>query len=55
MPRGIEHPEITRALATGYPSWIKEDYGEDDLMEDPGVYEDMLYDERKEAELFGED
>lgn len=38
MHRMLEHPDITHALRTGYPSWIKdrdldvdEDYEEEDL------------------------
>ncbi len=45
----LEHPEITRALRTGYPSWMQE-------REEPEEYdEDALYDERRESGLFSEE
>lgn len=44
--RDLEHPEISWALRTGYPSW-KQEMPEED--------EDALYDESRERELFGED
>ena len=47
MYRDLEHPEITRCLRTGYPSWMQDG-------EDPEYDEDALYEERREAELFGE-
>ena len=43
--RDLEHPEITRCLRTGYPSW-KQERVEDDYDED------ALYDERRDSELF---
>jgi hypothetical protein len=46
----LEHPEITRALRTGYPSWMQEDEGLD--------YEycaDSAYEEGRERDLFGEE
>ena len=45
MYRDLEHPEITRCLRTGYPSWMQEN---DEDEED----EDALYDECRERELF---
>lgn len=42
----LEHPEITWALRTGYPSWMQED---DEYEFD----EDALYEESREQELFG--
>lgn len=40
----LEHPEVTCALRTGYPSWMQEE----DLKEE--YDEDALYEERREAE-----
>ena len=61
MYRDLEHPEITCALRTGYPSWIQENDDEDeDLLDDDDCescgdgYEDWLYDQRRDAELFGD-
>ena len=42
--RDLEHPEITCALRTGYPSWMQEG---DTLEYD----EDLFYEERREEEL----
>lgn len=49
------------ALRTGYPSWMQEDEEEEDedlLDEDDDLwddgYEDWLYDERRDRELFGD-
>lgn len=39
----LEHPEVTCALRTGYPSWMQED----DHVEE--YDEDALYEERREA------
>lgn len=39
----IEHPEITWALRTGYPSWMQEE-------EEPEYDEDALYEERRDEE-----
>lgn len=39
----IQHPEITWAERTGYPSWMQEASGEEQD-------EDAAYEERKEAE-----
>ena len=47
MYRDLEHPEITCALRTGYPSWMQEN-------EEYEVDEDALYEERRDRELFGE-
>lgn len=53
MYRGLEHPEITCAMRTGYPSWMQED---DDFDQDAyDAYCDALYEERRERELFGDD
>lgn len=39
----LEHPEVSCALRTGYPSWMQEE-------EDQEAYdEDALYDEQREA------
>lgn len=43
--RDLEHPEITWALRTGYPSWRQE-------REEPEEDEDALYEENRERELF---
>lgn len=40
----LEHPEISNALRTGYPSWMQE--GEDREEFD----EDAAYEDRREAE-----
>lgn len=40
----LEHPEITCAIRTGYPSWMQE--GDHDEEYD----EDALYEERREAD-----
>ena len=40
----LEHPEISNALRTGYPSWMQET----DPHEEPD--EDALYEERREAD-----
>jgi hypothetical protein len=44
MYRDLEHPEVSWALRTGYPSWMQENDEDED--------EDALYEERREAELF---
>jgi hypothetical protein len=45
----LEHPEITRCLRTGYPSWMQEG-------DEPEEYdEDAAYDERREAMMFGDE
>ena len=38
----LEHPEITCALRTGYPSWMQEE-------EKEGCDEDAIYEEKREA------
>lgn len=47
MLRDLEHPEITRCLRTGYPSWMQEG-------DEPEEDEDASYDEAREQELFDE-
>ena len=49
----LEHPEITQALRTGYPSWTQEDYGEecDDEQDAWEAYCDHCYEEHREKEL----
>ena len=44
-----DHPEIECIERTGYPSWMQED---EDYERDSG---DDAYEERREAELFGDD
>lgn len=54
MYRDLEHPEITCALRTGYPSWIQEDYGEDDGDDEAfEAYCDYLHEVQREQKLFG--
>ena len=51
MYRDLEHPEITRCLRTGYPSWMEPDEEE----YDQAAYEaycDALYEEGRERDLF---
>ncbi len=49
----MEHPEITRALRTGYPSRMNPE--EDDYDQDAyEVYCDRCYEEYRDRELFGE-
>ena len=45
----LEHPEITCAMRTGYPSWMQDD---DDC---DGYDPDEAYEERRHRELFGDD
>ena len=59
MYRDLEHPEVTWAIRTGYPSWMQEDdvlNDEDDEEEEHEIWgdecEDDLYDESRERELF---
>ena len=66
MFRDLEHPEVTCALRTGYPSWMQEtevlnDEDDEEDFDDDGydqdayeAYCDNLYEERRERELFGE-
>ena len=41
-----DHPEIGWIERTGYPSWMQEEEEED--------CDDRFYEERREAELFGD-
>lgn len=45
----LEHPEITWALRTGYPSWMQP--GQEDR-DDEEPDEDAAYEERREREIF---
>lgn len=47
MQNCLEHPEIGWIERTGYPSWAQETEGEP--YED---WEDSLYDERREQQLY---
>ena len=52
----LEHPEITMALQTGYPSWKQEmvadeDYTKEDAYDD---YCDQCYEERRDQERWGD-
>lgn len=40
----LEHPEVTCALRTGYPSWSQEEDQKEEFDED------VAYDERRESE-----
>ena len=52
----LEHPEISRCLRTGYPSWVRDrDVDEEgDDWEDIDGYsnDDTIYEERRERELW---
>lgn len=56
----LEHPDITHALRTGYPSWMQEDEvlndedDEDSYDDDGDDYCDYLYEERRDRERFGD-
>ena len=53
MYRDLEHPEITRCLRTGYPSWMnpeEEEYDQDAYEE----YCDRCYEENRDRMLFGD-
>ena len=50
--RILEHPDITRTLRTGYP-WADPEEEEYD-QEAYEAYCDHCYEERREAELFGD-
>lgn len=53
MCGGLQHPEITWAERTGYPSWMQPD--EDDYDQDAyDAYCDRCYEELRDRELFGE-
>ena len=54
MYRDLEHPEITRCLRTGYPSWMNPEE-EDFDQEAYEVYCDRCYEEAKERRIFGEE
>ena len=49
MPVILEHPEISHALRTGYPSWVREDpevlNDEDDEEEEHEVWGDEFLDD----------
>ena len=53
MYRDLEHPEVSCAIRTGYPSWMnpKEEEYDQDAYE---AYLDRCYEERRDRELFGE-
>ena len=51
MYRDLEHPEITRCLRTGYPSWMEPDEEEYD-QDAYEAYLDALHEERRERDLF---
>lgn len=53
MRRDLEHPEITRCLNTGYPSWMNPEEEEYD-QEAYEVYCDRCYEEQRDREMFGE-
>ena len=40
----LEHPEITKVLQTGYPSWMQESDPKEECDED------ALYEERRDAD-----
>lgn len=61
MFRDLEHPEVSCAIRTGYPSWMQEDEvlndedDEDSYDDDEGDdYCDYLYEERRDRERFGD-
>lgn len=61
MFRDLEHPEVTCAIRTGYPSWMQEDEvlnDEDDEDYESEIwgdeFEDRAYDESRERDLFGD-
>lgn len=56
-----DHPEIACIERTGYPSWMQEDEVLNDENDDDyesefwgDEYEDCLYEESRERELFGD-
>lgn len=57
----IEHPDITSALRTGYPSGVETEVlnDEDDEIEESEIwgdeFEDRIYEERRESGLFDEE
>ena len=48
----LEHPDITSALRTGYPSRVEDEECESELWGD--AWEDGAYEERMERGLFEE-
>lgn len=61
--RDLEHPDISHALRTGYPSWIR-DRGETEVLNDEDEeeedterywdeFQEDLFQEMKERSLFG--
>ena len=57
----VEHPDITSALRTGYPSRVETEVlnDEDDEIEESEIwgdeFEDRIYEERRESGLFDEE
>ena len=57
----IEHPHITLALRTGYPTWDEDEVLNDEDDEEyenefwGDEFEDRAYEERRERDLFGEE
>ena len=51
MYRDLEHPEITRCLRTGYPSWMEEE--DEDEQDDYDSYCDRCYEESRDERLWG--
>ena len=43
MHEMLEHPDITSALRTGYPSWMQDEEDQE------GCDEDALYEEKRDA------
>ena len=61
MFRDLEHPEVTCAIRTGYPSWMQEDEvlnDEDDEDYESEFwgdeFEDRAFEESRERDLFGD-
>ena len=60
MHQILEHPDITSALRTGYPSWVEDEVLNDEDDEDyeseiwGDEHEDSLYEERRESGLIEE-
>lgn len=61
MFRDLEHPEVSCAIRTGYPSWMQEDEvlndeDDEDSYDDDECddYCDYLYEERRDRERFGD-
>jgi hypothetical protein len=51
MFRDLEHPEITHALRTGYPSWVKEP----EVLNDEDDEEDFPEEEDYDKEFWGDE